>query len=352
MSRVLALLVLLLLPAVAHAGPFAIRNQASAAISGSPNTAQWPFETRVILDSYSNKAAVEAAAHSCVDRPNIVCIVIDPGHRFTSTHFGTTTGVRASDFNLISAAGNSRFKTGDWLGGIQAIGDRATESSVSARTSAVTYNNTSHTYQTPTAVVVQQHVDVSGWWIAFGLVCFGGLIWAAVALTRRQKRIDNDMNEYRNEADELRSRNIEQMTMKTTVSSGVARTSTRGRTSYPSSSYPRASAPSAPVASGVVQQSTTIVNNGGGGYNNGVGDVLLGYELGRISNPAPVREVVHEVYTPPAPSYSDGGGSSSSFGDSFSSSDSSDSGGSSSDFGGGFDSGGGGFDGGGGSSDF
>lgn len=301
-------------------------SQADAVRADGP---RWPFDLRVMTGDYPSGRALDSAVHSCVDRPNVVCVGIDPVHHSTYVHFGTGTGVRPSDFEAIAASGNSLFKAGDWQGGIEAIADRAVQSRQQA--------GSVHPSPPP-------GMD-AGWWIFGTLVAIVALvgIWIAWRSRKRQEelaaRMNSDMDDFREEASEYRSRNLEERDWHDKMGATMRRR------------------PAVPVpASAPTAQSTVVVNQQSSGN-----DLLLGYELGRMTSPAPVikeREVVREVVREdPSTSWStsDSGGSSSDWSSSNSSSGSSyDSGGSSSSWDSGssssFDSGGGGggFDGGGG----
>lgn len=326
MKKILLAFMLLFLPSIASAGTVTV-NDSAGVISSDQVTAlrsligTYQFDLKVFTSSFMSRRDLESAVSDCVTSPNVVCSGVDPTHRWTSTHFGTATGVRPSDFNIISAAGNQYFKSGNYAAAFRSIADRASESA----------RSTQQTVQVnvPPPQVVSQTTGVSAFFL---VLLFAGLSTAAYViyrLAKRQKRLDRDMGSYREERDEYMNANVDRMTQPSpTVRQSTYRPPTRTTT--------------APAVTPVVVQQAAAPNN----------DLLTGVLIGQMtSRPTEVireREIVRE--TAPASSTSKSYASS----DDYSSSTSSDSGGGSSsyDSGGGFDSGGGGFDSGGGGSDF
>ncbi len=348
----LIVIVALLMAGVASANKVAIKDNANVMSAGQytsllAETSRWPFELRVVTNTYSSKAALEQAVHQCVNSPNVVCVGLDPTHHGVRVHFGTGTGVRPSDFNLIAAAGNSFFKSNDWLGGIESIADRALES---ARSSQVVNVGTQ---QQP----VQVHVDMprvvheqepvsAGWWIfAFVMVALvvGAIILAirsARNASKTVKKVNEDMNDFRDEAFEMSSRNMEERDFHEKMKA-------KGVFNAPANTPALTTArpvvtPVAPahVSTPVTTAPTTVVVQG-----NNNNDLLTGVLIGQALNNNPhvvechtvevvrnverEREVVHTRRDD-----DDNGGSGLSWGSSSSDSNSSsDSGGSSSDWG-------------------
>lgn len=256
---------------------------------------EWPFDVNILIENVSSLSALENDAHGLVNKPDVMVIAIDPTHRKTVVRFGSATGVRASDYNTISAAGNSDFKLNFIRQGLDAIVAKA----VSSR---------NPNPETSSAGATSEKSGISVWVFVIAGVLFGGilLLW----LTRKRERNDpfvSDQSEPSSTFDDsMYQRQVSRMNR------------------------------AAPVAPVVPQN--VVVNQS----NN---DLITGIVLGEVlaSNHTPA---IHEpaAYTPPAPE-SSSSDSSSSY-DSGGSSSSWDSGSSSS----GFDSGGGGFDSGGGSS--
>lgn len=327
-----ALFTVCLLTGVASAGRVRVSDNAVAISQSQVEVLtaidRWPFDLHVFTGTFASRQALDSAVHECITAPNVVCIGIDPKHRFSYTHFGTATGVRPSDFNLIAAAGNTYFRTGDWAGGATSIADRAYESAKSASSTVVVAPGPTIMNQTTTT-------NVSGWWIFFGVLLGCGVLAAVIALVRKQKRLDKDMGSFREERNEYLDANVSRMT--------APEPTPRSRRVPTTRPYVSPTPQPAPPQ-------TVVVDRGGSG------DMLTGMLIGQaISRPTVVeREVVVERHhAAPAPSRHDDDGGSSSSG--WGSSSSSDSGGGGSSFdsgGGGFDSGGGGSDGGGGGGDF
>lgn len=359
---------------------------------------RWPFDLHVLTGAFPNPAALESAVHRCVNGPNVVCIGIDPVHHKTVVHFGTATGISPS--TSIPAAGNSYFKTGNWQGGIEAIASAARNAVGTATRAPTVYVN-----NTPVPVVpygtqpVTVHVDSpsgtttgmsTGWWLflIFMGIGAGVVIYYVSRAVKTAKKVNEDMNDFRDEAFEMSSRNIEQadfhekLAAKMNADKPKPMVPTQTKAVTPTTkTVAQTVTPTAPVAA----PTTTVVHNhygsntGSGTLTGSVaGDILLANELTRPITPVVVTQptVVHETTVVHDAPSSDNGGSSSSWdtksddndsGGSSSSWDSgssdSDSGSSSSwdsgssdsgsswDSGGGFDSGGG-SDGGGGGSDW
>lgn len=297
-------------------------------------SARWPFELRVLSGSYGSKRELGAAVHECVSAPNVVCVGIDPAHRYTETHFGNMTGVRPNDYNLVGSAGNSAFHDRQWRVGIERIADRANESIHSA--AAVTVVQ-------PT---IKETESYAGVWISLFAVVAAllavGIIWR---WRKRQAELERTL---RDEGDEYRSRNIEE-----------ASWHDRMRDSAPVS---RCSSPTVAIARPVYTTSTTVVQQQSSSAMSNLASGAVGFELGRMEQRLEDDSYRHRtVDYDPAPTYvpandssSDAGGGGSSWTDDYSSNTDTDSGGggSSFDFGDVFSGGGGGSDGGGGGFDF
>lgn len=342
-----AFLSLFLLVGVAHAGQVTVLDNAGTipqeqAARLRAEGSRWNFNLKVFTGVFASKRALEQSTHECIVTPNDVCVGVDPIHHGTRVNFGTGTGVRPADFNFIAGSGNSFLRTGDYLGAVESIADRATESA-KASSQTVRVQVTA-----PPPVVVNQTGPSETHWFLWTLFFLGvgGCIWWIIARVSRQEKIAASLREER---DEYLDANVDRMTAPTPTPRPRQRSAPQARTVSP------APAPVAP---------TTVVvhDRGGSGGNDLLTGVVLGEMLSRPSPSVSTHEVVHERVVEreaPAPSYSsrssdDGGGGGSSWGGSSSSDDSSsssDSGGGSSDFGGG-DSGGGGSDGGGGGGDW
>lgn len=313
-------------------------------------------DVKIVIVSTSSRSELDATVHNLVNTPNTLAIGLDPTHRFTNMHFGSGLGVPSSEFNAIRASGNSEFKQGHWAAGLETIIKNADAEIGLARMS---------TQIATTPVIVQQPViehPVS----AVPFVVGGLFILATVILmwrwiARRQQRSEAEARKvvdgFREEADELRSRNIKeaayyskieskdaQSTVKTAGVPIVRQREVAAAHKYiPPVHLPRSAPATTRQVANLGRPHVTVVNNG-----SNSNDLALGIAIGQMSTPRVVERVVERSSTP-APSRSssyDSGSSSSSY-DSGSSS-SWDSGSSS----GGFDSGGGGFDGGSSGGDF
>lgn len=155
------------------------------------------FKVHVVIESVSAQGDLNTHMSACIDSPNAICIGLDPIHRWTSTHFGVDTGIRSGDFQQVARAGNTDFKQGLWTDGVKAIISRA--GVMSQKTSA------------PAAVIVQNPVikeETPVWPFVLG---FGFLaVILAVVIIRVRRSMNKTMNEFRDEAAEMRSRNIKE----------------------------------------------------------------------------------------------------------------------------------------------
>lgn len=303
-----------------HAGVLSQAQQTALTTQGS----RWPFDLHVLTGTYPTPNAFESAVHNCVNGPNVVCIGIDPAHHKTSVHTGTATGIPSG--SGISAVGNPYFKNADYQGGIEAIASRARELYHSNVVQTTRNVSTGYTQQP-----IQVHIDnpntgmSTGWWLfaILMLALIGIGTWVVVRARKTVKKINDDMNDFRDEAFEMSSRNMETRDwhekMKTKVQPEAhpmmpAQTTTALPAKQDSVNLTIGN-PVANLNVGgqqanvVVAQNvpaTTVVHNHYGnnlGYSYGpnptltgsvVGDVILANELAR---PAPVvveREVVHE----------------------------------------------------------
>jgi hypothetical protein len=359
MHRIVSLLLLLGLMALAptaFAGEIIVRDQAALLTADDVVTlknrrADFSFDVVVLAENAPDAATLEDHAHQAVDRPNLLVVAIDPGHQRVVTRFGTGLGVKMPDRESITAAGNAHLRAREPAPGILAILYRAKASAESA---------VPLTAATGAPVVVQQGLS-TGTWVGIGLVIalFVGLaVWLFQKLRSERSEYQRALDENREETSDLRTRNIEAMTLPT-----PERRSSVGSFPRPSPRIEPSYYPPTPAArgGGSVVVTNNVVTGGGGGSSDLATGILLGEALARphereriVYEPAPSYHRDPDPYSPPAyvppapaaPSY-DGGGSSSSYGSSsssYGSSSSYDSGGSSSSF----DSGGGGGGGGGG----
>jgi hypothetical protein len=370
-TLVLVLTLMTLRVPVALAGTITVHDSAGFVPSGDieklrTDANDWPFDVHILAQNVASLDMLEENAHLAVTGPNVLVIAIDPAHHKTVVRFGNSTGIKPGDYDSISAAGNAHFRAHNIAQGFEVIlaRARASRESVSALSTSTT----------PVVITNERGLSWSAW---LGIVLlFTGFVTVIVLLYRRSKRnqeaFQAALDENRLETSELRSRNIEEMTMPNAARPVVFPSTVR--TSMPlrsdGSAIPPTYAPTAfaPSPSPIVQQTTVVQPSNNDGLLTGI---LLGESLAQSSRRDRVieheviveREVEHHrsdrsddaggsssSYQPassweaPSTTSHDSGGSSSSWNDSNSSSyDSSGSSG---------DSGGGGSDGGGGSSDW
>lgn len=342
--RLIFTLTLVLWAASASAGTLSVRDSTGWIPSGDVATlrseaAQWPFDVHVLVENAPSFHALEGDAHSWTDSGSMT-IAIDPSHHKTVVRFGNGTGVKAGDFDSISAAGNANFRSHEVRQGLEAIVARAQAS----RESSVAMSQSN----APVTVVRHEGLGFGAWLLivlGFFALC-GFVVWLVRRHNRDRRSFERALDENRLETSELLSRNVDQMTLPDASYAPAP----SGQYAAPSRSYssPAYVPPPAPV---YVQQPPVIVHQGGGG------DFLTGVLVGEaLSEPHRrevyvEREVVREepVYHESSHSQTsdDSGGSSSSW-----DSGSSDIGSSSWDSGSSFDSGSSGGDFGGGSSDW
>lgn len=304
------------------------------------HASRWPFDLHVLIGSIGRRPDLGRAAHACITTPTTVCIAVDPDSHGAETRFGTYSGVRPQDYELVASAGLPRFKARDWRGGIEAIADRAASSAGTTLTTppapAPVIIQTAPVYLPALAPPAESH-----WFLWFVFAVLVGLGVFFVARYRKKQR------EAAEEARLLREER---------VAAQAAREEERGwqdefRTARKSSPPParrNAYAPPAPGPSGYGPPGPVVINNNTARGGSAT-DLLIGYELGRDSAPRErvvEREVVRERSSPSFTSggsdNNDAGGAGSSWTDDAPAPASSPS----------FDSGGGGFDGGGGGGDF
>lgn len=334
---------------------------------GRINAATSSLDVKVVLASTGSRAELDSMAGRLVNSANTVAIGVDPIHHYTFTHFGTGAGIASGDYQTIARAGNGEFKAGHWEQGIEAI--IASANAASVRTSA------------RSSVIVQQPVTVvehpiSVWPTVLSFLVMAVVSFFVVRWWLRKRIADQAkvLDGFREEADQMRSRNIEEQgwhdKFQATAGSSLLDTvaslpevvmNEQIREKYSKSlAARRIIAPPSTVAA----QATTPEERDRAAYlrsrdsypvaplrevhhyheNNSSNDLALGYMIGSASAPREtvvVREEHRQRAETPAPSSS----SSSDWGSSSGSSDSGSGGG-------GFDSGGGGFDGGSGGGDF
>lgn len=160
-----------------------------------------PLDVRILFTSSDSKPGLDMHVHDMVTSANTLAIGVDPVHHYAYTHFGTGTGIRHADYLAIARAGNAEFHAGNWGAGVRAVVTAADAASSQMQRSEVVI-------QQPTTVV--EH-STSPWPFVVGF----GLLAVAVLLVwrwmrRRSRDIENAAQEARDEAQEMRARNIEE----------------------------------------------------------------------------------------------------------------------------------------------
>lgn len=355
--RVMIFSALLLAALPALAGEVRVSNASSVHVGefhSESDARSWPFDLDATFAEFSSKRAVDDAAARCVTTPRKVCVVVDPVHRFTRTHFGVDSDVPRSSFERVASAGNSAFKRGDWAGGIGAIADAAADAARahdSAATRAVPMMPVApRALAQPTSSSGETHWGL----ILFVLLIIGGGVAAVwFAQKRRRQRFAEESEERRRQ----RTRNFVD-----TVEATKKCTECTADVDFPRGVYivkckycgksaerERPVDPT-PLPPPVPAQVVYHYDHGGGGGGASAADVMLAYEMGRSAHREPVRETVIERRVEVVEerrgggSFGGGGASSSWDSDSSVSSSSFDAGGGGGDFGGGCDGGGGGGD--------
>jgi len=174
-------MVTLLWSVTAFAGTLSVRDTVNWIPTGDRSTIQSsanasPFDVHILVENASSFNVLESDAHNWVDSPHVMVIAIDPVHHKTLTRFGTGTGVKAGDYDSISAAGNAHFRSHEIGQGFEAIIIRAKASAQA--TTALSQSNT--------PVVIQEGLSAGAW---FGIVLgFCLLVGFIVWLVRRQRQ--------------------------------------------------------------------------------------------------------------------------------------------------------------------
>ncbi len=350
----------LLWTSFALAGRLIVKDEArlfsSSDMSALGETAKkWSFEAHVLVAVSPTKAALENRAKAWVDGPNVVVIALDPEHRTTVVRFGNGSNVKSGDFDAISSSGNSSFRSKDFRGGIEAIGNRADMSARQVVAQPPAPPPAIIVQPAPQPIIVQTTQPVSStvvhegfgfWGWSLIVICALAFVWFIVHLYRKSKRdserFQSALNDNREETASLASRNIAEDNWEATLRTSSARTKapssgssaptpSRSSASRASTRTPVRSAyiPPPPPPVPVAAASSTVVVSG----NNSGNDLLTGMLIGDMLSDrhhhhhevVREREIIRE-----RPTSYDSGGSSSSYGGS--SSPSYDSGGSSSSF--------------------
>lgn len=169
------------------------------------DVAGMPFDVQLLVENVSTIAALGQDAHAAVTGPGIMVLAIDPVAGHVLTRFGKSTGVKPSDFDSISKAGNAHFHNHEWVAGIETVAIRA---QASAQTSTGIAQSS--------APVVVEHGLSGGTWLLIALLG-AGFIGIIVWLYRRSQRdregYEKALDANRLETADLVGRNVEEMTL-------------------------------------------------------------------------------------------------------------------------------------------
>jgi uncharacterized membrane protein YgcG len=311
------------------------------------------FDVKVLVTSKASKAELDARVGHMVNSGNTLAIGVDPVHRYTFTHFGIGLGISSSDFQTVARSGNQEFKQGHWAQGITGI--IGTTNGYAAKAERVQVA-ARQTIVVPTQTTVVEH-PVPAWPFILGVLVlglFGYLAWRLVR--RKQQDVDATIDDFRDEAQTMRTRNLEEQSWHDKAAAAQANNANNAENARMAPGKAAAIVappdpalignrfrPAQPYVPPPSYQPPVVVHQSGGS-----GDLLTGVLIGNMLSD---RRTIAAPDEPPRhharPSSDDDAGSGGGgFSWDSSSSDSSGSGG------GGFDSGGGGFDSGGGGGDF
>jgi len=193
----------------------------------------YPFDTKILLWSgASNKAAFQQEVARQVTGPHTVAIGVDVRHHTTFVRGSADLGLPNGD--EVAKSGNSYFKHGDLVAGLDAIAARASDLRVTSRTT------TSQASGAP--IIVHEHTTSAGvWWLLGGVSCVVLLVavvvwWQARARDRKRRVLEAELE---SELADQRIRNHEESSFDARLRAGL-----------PASYTPYSAAPSV-----VVQQS-------------------------------------------------------------------------------------------------
>lgn len=179
-----------------------------------------PLQIKVVFQSAPSREVLSNDMWKCVISPDIVCVGVDPKHKFTATQFGKATGISQSDFPTVARAGNADFHDGNWTAGVKAIVNQA---NTLARQS---HEYSSPIYKTPlshqieivgaaqnpihqTLIISETPVPVWPFILGFGIIAV--VVWLSVRYLRKsQDRFTRAIENKEREAAELASRNIKE----------------------------------------------------------------------------------------------------------------------------------------------
>lgn len=98
------------------------------------SSARYDFDACVLTDTrFTTRDAFERHVAAQLTAPGMVVVGIDPAHRWTAVHYGTSTRIATARFGAIENAGDTSFRAARWADGVVAILDAA-QSSVGTAT--------------------------------------------------------------------------------------------------------------------------------------------------------------------------------------------------------------------------
>jgi uncharacterized membrane protein YgcG len=313
----------------------------------SAKAAAYPFDIHVLIGTGSGtRAAFEQEVASFVaPGSHTVSIGVDPVHHFSFVRSSGALGVPPGP--QVAQAGNSFFKAGNLVDGIDAIAAKANQlkvTPVAAQPFVAGPDQKVYESQSGVPIIIQENHTSSGvWWGTGTFLVIASVIVAYVVWRNKKARKAAEEAEatLATEAAEYASKNIEisrhydlleastkKFSPPTQVSSKVADKSyipfSAAAAELTKAKYERSYKQAMRSRHIPVAPAPVVINNGGG--SSGI-DMLIGYELGSLVNrrPEPVREVVRERVVEPEPSSSYSSSSSSDSSSSSSWSSSSDS---------------------------
>jgi len=171
----------------------------------------WPMDMTILIDPEISMTQLQTDAHNAVDRPGIVVVALDPANHHIATRFGTAT-VKAADFDTVGKAGNVFFHNKQYVEGFEAIGN-ATAATMRG------YASTQVPVVPPMMPVPAQMQNMQNSPVAgittllFMLVGFSTVLYLMWRGRKNQARFEKVLTDTQLEAAELRSRNVEIMTL-------------------------------------------------------------------------------------------------------------------------------------------
>lgn len=147
---------------------FTSDEEAALRASGS----RYSFDARVLTDTRSpSRAAFDRQVAAQLSSPGMIVVGVDPVHRWTAVHYGTSTRIATTRFSPIENAGDPLFRNARWSDGVSAILDAA-QSSVGTATGSARDVNVVRAPSFPWGTVF------------FGLLVVGGIALAMRAFRR------------------------------------------------------------------------------------------------------------------------------------------------------------------------